>query len=32
MRLLDPNKPKGQKKPFFNPNILQELDKHYTKK
>ena len=32
MRLLDLNKPKGQKKPFFNPNILQELDKHYKKK
>ncbi|MDX9732317.1 MAG: hypothetical protein RBT63_11135, partial [Bdellovibrionales bacterium] len=32
LRLLDPNRPKGQKKPFFNPNIMQELDKHYTKK
>jgi hypothetical protein len=31
MRLLDPNKPKGPQKPFFNPNIMQEFDKHYTK-
>jgi hypothetical protein len=31
MRLLDPNKPKGSKKPLFNPNIMQEFDKHYTK-
>jgi hypothetical protein len=31
LRLLDPNKPKGQKKRFFNPNILREFDKHYTK-
>jgi len=29
---LDPKNPtKSQKKPFFNPNILNELDKHYTK-
>jgi len=31
LRLLDPGKPKGQKKPFFNPNIMMELDKHYKK-
>jgi hypothetical protein len=32
MRYLDPEKPKGQKKPYFNSNILNELDKHYTLK
>ncbi|GIV04338.1 MAG: hypothetical protein KatS3mg015_3168 [Fimbriimonadales bacterium] len=32
VRLLDPGNPKSQKKPFFNPNILQEFDKHYTPK
>lgn len=32
IRFLDPGNPKSPKKPFFNPNILQELDKHYTKK
>jgi hypothetical protein len=32
IRYLDLNNKKGQKKPFFNPSILQELDKHYTKK
>lgn len=31
-RFLDPGNPKSAKKPFFNPNILNELDKHYTKK
>lgn len=31
MRLLDPKRPKGQKKPFFNPNIMREFDKHYVK-
>ncbi|MFC4994242.1 DUF3644 domain-containing protein [Rubritalea tangerina] len=31
IRLLDPEKPKGSKKTFYNPNILQELDKHYLK-
>lgn len=31
LRLLDPKRPKGQKKPFFNPNIMKEFDKHYTK-
>ena len=29
---LDPGNTKSSKKPFFNPNILQELDKHFTKK
>jgi hypothetical protein len=32
LRFLDPGNPKSAKKPFFNPNILNELDKHYTKK
>lgn len=32
IRFLDPGNSKSQKKPFFNPNILNELDKHYTKK
>lgn len=32
MRFLDPGNAKSAKKPFFNPNILQELDKHYAKK
>lgn len=31
LRLLDPKRPKGQKKPFFNPNIMREFDKHYTR-
>jgi hypothetical protein len=31
IRYLDPGNPKSSKKPFFNPNILQELDKHFTK-
>lgn len=31
IRFLDPGNSKSQKKPFFNPNILNELDKHYTK-
>ena len=30
VRQLDPGNPKSQKKPFFNPNILTEFDKHYT--
>ncbi len=30
-RFLDPNNTKSAKKPFFNPNILQELDNYYTK-
>jgi hypothetical protein len=32
VRYLDPGNPKSSKKPFFNPNILNEMDKHYTKK
>ncbi len=32
VRFLDPGNPKSAKKPFFNPNILQELDKHFTTK
>lgn len=32
IRFLDPGNLKSSKKPFFNPNILQELDKHFTKK
>lgn len=32
VRYLDPGNTKSSKKPFFNPNILQELDKHFTKK
>ncbi len=32
VRYLDPGNTQSSKKPFFNPNILQELDKHYTKK
>jgi hypothetical protein len=31
-RFLDPGNPKSSKKPFHNPNILAELDKHYTRK
>ena len=32
IRFLDPGNPRSSKKPFFNPNILQELDKHFPKK
>lgn len=32
VRLLDPNNPKTTKKQFFNSHIMQEFDKHYTKK
>ncbi|WP_173568278.1 DUF3644 domain-containing protein [Pyrinomonas methylaliphatogenes] len=32
VRRLDPDNPKSAKKPFFNPNILKEFDKHYTSK
>lgn len=32
IRFLDPGNSKSAKKPFFNPNIVNELDKHYTKK
>lgn len=28
-RLLDPARPKGIKKDFYNPNIVREFDKHY---
>ena len=31
-RLLDPSNPDGSQKAFFNANIFQEFDKHYTKK
>jgi len=31
VRYLDPEKPKSQKKTFFNPNIMREFSKHYTK-
>ena len=31
-RFLDPGNPRSAKKPFFNPNILRELDKHYSQK
>lgn len=30
IRFLDPGNPKSSQKPFFNPNILQEFDKHYV--
>jgi hypothetical protein len=30
IRFLDPTKPKGLKKPYYNPNIVAEFDKHYT--
>jgi uncharacterized protein DUF3644 len=32
VRYLDPGNSKSQKKPFFDPNILVEFDKHYAKK
>lgn len=32
VRELDPGNPKSVKKMFYNPNILQELDKYYTPK
>ena len=32
IRYLDPGNTKSSKKPFFNPNILREFDKHFTKK
>ncbi|MGH7961660.1 MAG: hypothetical protein ACRERD_07500 [Candidatus Binatia bacterium] len=32
IRHLDPDNPKSPKKPFFNPNIVNELDKHYERK
>lgn len=32
IRYLDPGNTRSQKKHFFNPNILNDLDKHYSKK
>jgi hypothetical protein len=32
IRQLDPENPKSNKKPFYSANVLQELDKKYTKK
>jgi len=32
IRYLDPGNAKSASKPFFNPNIMNELDKHYTQK
>ena len=32
VRFLDPGNPKSAKKPFFSPNIMVEMDKHFTKK
>lgn len=32
IRYLDPENPHGTKKFFFNPNIVREFDKHYTRK
>ena len=32
VRFLDPGNPKSAKKPFFNPNIFSEFDKHYVRK
>lgn len=32
VRLLDPAKPKGLRKEFYNPNIVDAFDKHYTRK
>lgn len=31
-RLLDPSKPSGLRKDFFNPNVVAEFDKLYTKR
>lgn len=31
-RLLDPGNPKSPKKPFHNSNIVNEFDKHYTRR
>ena len=31
VRYLDPGNPKSAKKLFYNPNILQVLDKHYSR-
>jgi hypothetical protein len=32
IRFLDPGNPRSAKKPFFSPNILKELDKHFVRK
>lgn len=32
VRRLDPDNPKSSRKVFYSPNILTELDRHYTKK
>ncbi len=32
VRYLNPSNPKSSKQSFYNPNILQEMDKHYSKK
>ena len=32
IRVLDPRNPKSAKQRFYNPNILLEFDKQYTKK
>ena len=32
IRYLDPGNPKSVQKRFYNPNILQEFDKHYSRK
>ena len=31
-RYLDPGNPRGAKKDFYNPNVVQVFDQHYTKK
>jgi hypothetical protein len=31
-RFLDPDNPRSAKKDFYNPNILQMFDRHYTRK
>ncbi len=31
-RLLDPGKPEGQKKKFYNPNIVKAFDPHYLRR
>jgi hypothetical protein len=32
MRLLNPNNPKSSKQRFYNPNIVQHFDKHYSRR
>jgi hypothetical protein len=31
-RVLNPSNPKSSRQRFFNPNILQEFDKHYKRR